>query len=345
MKHIVYFSLLFLISLQKLEAQQVVNDKIGSDLVSLFYNQLAVFPQEKIYLHTDKPYYISGERIWFRAHLVNAATHIPEPVSRYVYVELINPLDSMITRVKIVRVEGAYHGYLLIPTDLPEGDYTMRAYTAFMQSQEEHYFCAKTIRIVDPQARVIHTETKFTFESNQRIQATFRFSNVSTSEALNPQSVKVSVNDGRMMNLKMESNGTTGFNFNLPANSRKRTILLTVEAFNNPYRKFIQIPMPDDDFDVGFYPEGGSLMQGALCKMVFKAMKSNGQATHISGVVYDQTGTEIAEIHSEHLGMGTFFLNAEKGKTYYAICENDKGQTKRFNLPVALNHGYALSVS
>ena len=106
MKCITYFSLLFLMGLQIVEAQQIANssvtgvadetyntgissalhDKNGQELVSLFHNQLAVFPQEKIYLHTDKPYYLSGERIWFRAHLANAATHIPEPVSRYVYV-------------------------------------------------------------------------------------------------------------------------------------------------------------------------------------------------------------------------------------------------------------------
>jgi len=341
MKNIVYFSLLFSFSLQIVKAQQ---EKNGGDLVSLFHNQLAVFPQEKIYLHTDKPYYLSGERIWFRAHLANAATHIPEPVSRYVYVELINPLDSMVTRVKIRQEEGAYHGYLLIPDDVPEGDYTMRAYTTFMQNLDEHYFCTKTIRIIDPQARAIHTETKFNFESNRRIQVLFRFSQVGSDAPLVPKTVKVSVNGGKMMNLKMDSDGTTGFNFNLPANSRKRTILLELTAFNHPYRQYLQIPMPDDDFDVTFYPEGGSIMQGVPCKIAFKAMKSNGQATNISGKVYDQTGTEISEIKSEHLGMGSFPFLAEKGKTYYAICENDKGQSKRFELPAAATHGYALAI-
>jgi len=27
--------------------------------------QLMLFPQEKIYLHTDKPYYITGEKLFF----------------------------------------------------------------------------------------------------------------------------------------------------------------------------------------------------------------------------------------------------------------------------------------
>jgi len=321
------------------------DDVDENDLIDRFSQQLTLFPQEKIHLHTDKPYYITGERIWFRAHLADAATHYPVSYSRYVYVELINPLDTVVTRVKIRQEENAYHGYLLIPEDVPEGDYTLRAYTTFMQNQDEHYFCTKGIRIGDPQFRAVHTDTEFSFESGMRVHVTFRFSHVSSSEPLVPKSVKVKVNDGRLMNLKVNDDGTASINFNLPATSRKRTMLLEVLAFNNPYRQFIQIPVPDDDFDVTFYPEGGSLMQGAFCKVAFKAMKSNGQSTNISGKVYDQTGTEINEFTSEHLGMGSFSLLAEKGKTYHIICENDKGQSKRFDLPVAVDRGYALTVS
>ena len=121
--------------------------------VKRFREQLRVFPQEKIYLHTDKPYYISGERIWFRAHLADAATHVPSPVSRYVYAELINPLDSVVTRVKIRQEEDAYHGCLIIPGDAPEGDYTLRAYTTFMRSLDEHYFFTKSVHIGNPLSR------------------------------------------------------------------------------------------------------------------------------------------------------------------------------------------------
>ena len=236
---------------------------LEDELAFRFEQQLNLFPQEKIYVHTDKPYYISGERIWFRAYLVDAVSHVPLPLSRYVYVELINPSDSIVTRVKIRQEEEAYHGHLLIPDDVPEGAYTLRAYTTFMRSLDENYFWSKTVYIGDPQS--------------QAGQA--------------------------------------------------------------------QIPASDDDFDVGFYPEGGSLMLGAFCKIAFKAVKSNGQASHISGVVYDRDGTEIREFQSDHLGMGGFLHLAEKGKSYYVVCQNDKGQTKRFDLPVALERGYALSVN
>jgi len=122
-------------------------NSIRDSLTVLFNNQLVAFPQEKLYLHTDKPYYMSGERIWFRAHLVGAASHVPAITSKYVYVELINPIDAIVTRVKILEDGGAYHGHLLIPDTIPEGDYTIRAYTTFMRSQDENYFFTKIIHI------------------------------------------------------------------------------------------------------------------------------------------------------------------------------------------------------
>ena len=318
---------------------------IPDSLAMLFYQQLVAFPQEKIYLHTDKPYYISGEKIWFRAHLADAINHVPSPVSRYVYVELISPLDSIVTRVKIRQEEEAYHGYLLIPDDLPEGDYMMRAYTTFMRSLDEHYFCTKTIRISDPQARAIQTDARFTFESGRRVNATFRFSQVNPVEPLVPKSVKISVNDGRSMNVKVDDDGTASVNFNLPATSPKRVILLETLVFQHPYRQYIKVPAPNDDFDITFYPEGGSLMMGTSCKVAFNAMKSNGQSMDVNGVIYDQNGVETGTFKSDYLGMGSFSLLAEKGKTYYAVCKDEQEQMKRFDLPAAVEHGYAISVS
>ena len=318
---------------------------VPDSLAFLFNYQLSSFPQEKIYLHTDKPYYITGERIWFRAYLADAMNHVPSPVSRYVYVELINPLDSIVTRVKIRQNEDAYHGYLLIPDDIPEGDYTLRAYTTFMRSQDENYFCTKVVRIGDPQARAVHIESNFTFDSDRRVAAEFRFSNVSPSSPLVPQSVKVALNGGKLMNVKIDHDGVASISFNLPAASLKRTILIEAVAFKYPYQKYISIPLPDDDFDVSFYPEGGSIILGTTGKIAFKAMKSNGQSTNITGVLYDRNGTELGDIKSDYLGMGSFSHQSEKDNSYYIVCQNDMGKSKRFDLPAAVDRGYSLSVN
>ena len=45
--------------------------RINANILS----QLSVFQQEKLHLHTDRDMYVPGERIWFKAYLVDALTH------------------------------------------------------------------------------------------------------------------------------------------------------------------------------------------------------------------------------------------------------------------------------
>ena len=355
MKNSKYFLVLYNISMKKiilcvftcsifisLYSQKNVQDS----LYFLFRNQLVDFPQEKIYVHTDKPYYLSGEKIWFRAYVTDAVTHIPVLASRYVYVELINPLDSVVTRVKI-RPDSldAFHGHLPVPDDVPEGIYMLRAYTTFMRSQDEHYFFTKTLHIGDPQARAIDISTDFFFESDRRVYATFRFSHAGSTTPLVPQSVMISVNAGKPMEVKVSEDGKATINFYLPASSLQRVMLLEVMIAKDSFKRFIQVPIPDSDFDVSFFPEGGSLIAGSLCRVAFKAVKSNGLSVDISGVVCDQDGEQVVTFESMHQGMGSFSLLAQKGTSYYALCENEKGQTKRFELPIALEYGYALAIN
>ena len=231
-------------------------------LDSLFHRQLSVFPQEKIHLHTDKPFYIGGDTIWFRAYLVDAVSHVPFPASRYVYVELFNPLDTLVIRVKIRKDDDAYYGYLAVPESLPEGDYTLRAYTYFMRSLDEQYFYTQTVRI---------------------------------------------------------------------GNTKNRLLCA--------------LPSPDNGFDVSFFPEGGALLQGVVCRVAFKASKSNGQPANVEGLVFDRSGTEVGQIKTDYMGMGSFMLLPNRGTTYHAVCTGDNGQTKRFELPAALEEGNVLSVN
>ena len=118
--------------------------------------QLELYPQEKIHLHTDRDFYISGEKIWFKAYLVDAQSHISTNVytnnaySHYVYVELISPSNSLVSRVMISRADDMYHGNLSLLDNLPEGNYTLRAYTRYMENMGDDYFFKKNIRIGNP---------------------------------------------------------------------------------------------------------------------------------------------------------------------------------------------------
>ena len=46
--------------------------------------------KEKIYLQTDKSFYISGEILWFKSYVVDAALNKFSPLSKVAYVEVLN---------------------------------------------------------------------------------------------------------------------------------------------------------------------------------------------------------------------------------------------------------------
>jgi len=119
-----------------------------SDSIFLAFNeQLAIYPQEKIHLHTDRDMYVPGEKIWFKAYLVDAMTHQYPTPSRYIYVELISPVDTLVSRVMIHPENDMFHGHIFLSEIIPEGNYTLRAYTRYMENLGDDYFFKKNIRI------------------------------------------------------------------------------------------------------------------------------------------------------------------------------------------------------
>ena len=70
------------------------------------------------------------------------------PNSRYAYIELINASDSLIQRVMVAEdSNGMFHGNLFLAELIPEGDYTLRAYTRYMENLGDDFFFKKNIRI------------------------------------------------------------------------------------------------------------------------------------------------------------------------------------------------------
>lgn len=152
----------------------------------------------------------------------------------------------------------------------PEGNYTLRAYTRYMENTGDDYFFRKNIRI-----------GKLTSVNNQ------------------PDAV----------------------------------------------RKRRKEPPVTNDFDVSFYPEGGYLVEGVLCKVAFKALNRRGHAETISGEITDDQGTVVTNVHTFHAGMGVFSYIPEAGKRYLLKCRNDNGLEKQFEMPQPNPRTCALTVS
>lgn len=91
------------------------------------------FPQEKVYLHFDNTGYYQGDDIWFQGYVVDAGHNRPTPLSRTLYVELLNPGGEIIAKQILPIRDGRAHGNFSL-TRLPfyAGFYEVRAYTRYM---------------------------------------------------------------------------------------------------------------------------------------------------------------------------------------------------------------------
>ena len=70
------------------------------DLLKKLEEYTKKYPQEKVYLHLDKPFYAIGDDIWFKAYVLNSKTAAPSTISNILYVELINERDSIKKQIR-----------------------------------------------------------------------------------------------------------------------------------------------------------------------------------------------------------------------------------------------------
>ena len=105
--------------------------------------------REKVYVHTDKSYYLCGEILWFKAYVENAINNHPLSVSKIVYVELLNKAHDPVMQAKIGIKEGSGNGSFDLPLTLETGNYELRAYTNWMKNDSASLFFKKSITIVN----------------------------------------------------------------------------------------------------------------------------------------------------------------------------------------------------
>lgn len=102
---------------------------------------------EKAYIHHDKPFYVAGEKMWFKLYLVNMATNIPGNQNDVLYVDLISPDGRQILSNLYQVKEGVGQGLLVIPKELESGVYILRAYSGWMKNFDEGLYYQEELEI------------------------------------------------------------------------------------------------------------------------------------------------------------------------------------------------------
>ena len=141
-------------------------DSIASRMEKHFSSR----PSELVYFQTGKGIYETGEDLWFKAYQLDAQTFGLSDKSKTLYLQMVNPDDSVVWQEKYLIENGIVSGHVYIDEKLPEGDYLLEGYTkySFYKNDTIGITSRRKIKIVKNISRSRVTElpkdTTFRFE-------------------------------------------------------------------------------------------------------------------------------------------------------------------------------------
>jgi hypothetical protein len=129
------------------------------ELGKLFEQNVTNRHQEKVYLHTDRSLYVTGETIWMSSYCVDATFHNASGLSKVVNVELINSKGESIKKERIQLVKGLGKGQIFMSPDIPSGVYLLRGFTNWMKNFDSNLVFTKRITVLNPSSPpLVNTE-------------------------------------------------------------------------------------------------------------------------------------------------------------------------------------------
>lgn len=96
--------------------------------------------------------------------------------------------------------------------------------------------------------------------------------------------------------------------------------------------------------DIGFFPEGGYLVEGINNKVAIKIKDAKLTASPVVGIIEDTDGNKVTDFKTFEFGLGMFYLNPEPGKEYRAVITSGD-ENILYPLPVPLTEGYVMNTS
>jgi hypothetical protein len=328
--------------------------KAGFAQQTNFLNNLqqygAANPQEKVYLHLDKPNYLTGDDIWLKGYVTFGVQNQLSALSKILYVDLIDPANKVVTNIKLLILHGVAIGDIHLADTLQQGTYHLRAYTNWMRNLPEETFFNKAFTIgrvqIDPaivQSTFNYNDVSKQLKANVKVIGQNGFQLIKTPVQYTFTFADKTTSSGSAIT---NNNGDIAIQFNNSKNQDLKTAVLGLKMTVNglPFQKAFAVNVQPFENSISFMPEGGDMVAGLQSRVAFKMLQPDGLAAGGSGYVTDNSGEKLVEFTSGYAGMGSFYLTPQAGKTYKAVVTYANGKTQTTNLPAALGEGFVLTL-
>ncbi len=311
---------------------------------------------EKIYIHTDKPYYTVGDTLWFKAYLFNAAYLTASAKSGIAYIEIANGQNEVVKRLMVSLNIGLGWGNIALnEREFPQGSYCLRAYTNWMRNFDGDYIFEKKIYISSASEKdmLINAKISAVDETGKQIAHVKMALTMSDQKPVRLTDFQLKIIQGNKVwykdKVSTSLDGTIDFNFGISEKADTHNLSITLQNLKKGDSSLVyKVPAifkRPENIDLQFMPEGGSLVAGLGSHIAFKALAEDGNSTDVSGTVYNSKQQEVLTFKSAHWGMGSFNLRPLAGETYTAkIILPDGSYSKAYPMPPVKPSGTVLRV-
>ncbi|MCJ0741407.1 Ig-like domain-containing protein [Pedobacter montanisoli] len=352
MKQFKIFLLLFISGITMAFAQQADTAAL-STIINKTKKLATEQPIEKVYLHFDKPYYAVADTVWFKAY-VTTTHNFPSELSKIVYVEMYNQVDSLVQTLKLpVKNSVAYGNIPLSINNFKQGNYYIRAYTLWMLNSDPNYFFNKSILIGEAIDKELITNISYNnVAADKGIKTTARiqFKDINKKPLANK-----TVNWRIFHNYDVftRGKGTTDANgyLTVTVTSKagepitKGSIVADVSLSEKSLASAtFNLKQNLEKVDFQFFPEGGELLADVPNQVGFKVIGTNGLGIDVKGSILDEQNTEVVPFTSSFAGIGSFYFTPATGKKYKAKYTLKDGSTQTIDLPAAQQEGIGIQI-
>ncbi len=144
-----YKTSILIISLIMMSMSVYSQEPANTSLIATFQQYQSDHYQEKVFIHTDKNFYLAGETIWMKAYVTDGFFHALSTLSKVVYIEILDKNQNPVLRTKMAVSDATGEASLIIPSTVLSGNYLLRGYTQWMKNFGPASYYEEPISIVN----------------------------------------------------------------------------------------------------------------------------------------------------------------------------------------------------
>lgn len=321
--------------LEGLHRLNQINKKLETDLV---------------YIHTDAETYAPADTVWFKAYVRDRARLRGPKWSQAFMLGLVNSEGTLVQQGTFMIEDDDVIGQLALDNALPEGMYFLTGYSSWMKNFGAEGIFSKRILIrkdVREKEQLVASYDRKEYFPGDTVRVRVNCYNERDAEVEDVGfSLRIMSGDDVLHRIRgnTSTSGREPLEYIIP-DGLTEAPRLRLDAIHRGIVLDTVYRMPVNyRIQVDFYPEGGHLVNGLKSRVAFKSTNSAGDAVSIEGVIRDHDGKKLAELRTEHEGMGEFDYTPEKGTTAALYLTTLSDYVDSFPLPEGRDSGWNLSI-